>query len=76
MLRTVNEDGKQLVLANKMLMNKLFGGIPGPIIFGALVDNACIKEKLDCDGNFLTCQVYDADDLANTYLGGQNLNLV
>ena len=62
---------KSLVLANKMLFGKLLGAIPGPLIFGALIDNACIDWATDCNGEKTKCNVYDTDRLASWYIGSK-----
>ena len=56
-----------------MLFGKLLGAIPGPLIFGALIDNACIDWAIDCSGTKTKCNVYDTDKLASWYIGSKFL---
>lgn len=74
LLRSTSEESKPLVLATKMFVGKLLGGIPGPVIWGGLIDDSCIKGKYDCNNNFLTCQIYDANDVTKRFIGGNIIN--
>ena len=53
--------------------NQYLGGIPGPLIYGAVIDSSCIQGKSDCDGNFLSCQVYDTNGLKWRVLSSKNI---
>ena len=46
------------------LVFRAFGSIPGPIIFGVIIDSACLFWQFDCDhrGN---CWVYNNETLGN-----------
>ncbi|PIK57272.1 putative solute carrier organic anion transporter family member 4C1 [Apostichopus japonicus] len=45
------------------LMYRALGTVPGPIIFGSLIDRAClIWEYSDCDDDGGVCWLYDNDD--------------
>jgi len=71
MLRSTTEEAKPLALATKMFIGKLLGGIPGPVIWGSLIDDSCIKQNQDCDGNVLNCHIYDADDVTKRFIGSK-----
>uniref|UniRef100_A0A1A9UJ78 Solute carrier organic anion transporter family member n=1 Tax=Glossina austeni TaxID=7395 RepID=A0A1A9UJ78_GLOAU len=46
----------------------LFGNVPCPIIYGAVVDSACVVWKSVC-GKHGACSLYDADSFRHFYLG-------
>uniref|UniRef100_A0A1A9WTI7 Solute carrier organic anion transporter family member n=1 Tax=Glossina brevipalpis TaxID=37001 RepID=A0A1A9WTI7_9MUSC len=46
----------------------LFGNVPCPIIYGAVVDSACVIWKSVC-GKHGACSLYDADSFRHYYLG-------
>ena len=35
------------------------GTVPGPILFGAILDNTCILWQENCDGSTGSCWIYD-----------------
>ncbi|XP_017490148.1 PREDICTED: solute carrier organic anion transporter family member 1A4-like [Rhagoletis zephyria] len=46
----------------------LFGNVPCPIIYGAVVDSACLIWKSVC-GKHGACSLYDADSFRHYFLG-------
>lgn len=46
----------------------LFGNVPCPIIYGAIVDSACLLWKSVC-GKHGACSLYDADTFRHYFLG-------
>jgi len=46
----------------------LFGNVPCPIIYGAVVDSACLIWKSVC-GKHGACSLYDADTFRQYFLG-------
>lgn len=46
----------------------LFGNVPCPIIYGAVVDSACLLWKSVC-GKHGACSLYDADTFRHYFLG-------
>lgn len=46
----------------------LFGNVPCPIIYGAVVDSACLMWKTVCGKNG-ACSLYDPDTFRQFYLG-------
>ena len=46
----------------------LFGNVPCPIIYGAVVDSACLIWRSVC-GKHGACSLYDADTFRHYFLG-------
>uniref|UniRef100_A0A0K8VLP4 Solute carrier organic anion transporter family member 1A2 n=2 Tax=Bactrocera TaxID=47832 RepID=A0A0K8VLP4_BACLA len=46
----------------------LFGNVPCPIIYGAVVDSACLLWKTVC-GKHGACSLYDSDTFRHYFLG-------
>ena len=64
----VADDQSALALGIQSALFRILGSIPGPLIFGALFDDACRKWQEDC-GRRGNCWVYDNDRLSLTALG-------
>lgn len=56
--RVVAFSQRTFAVGLQSLMLKLLGSIPGPIIFGALIDQTCLIWEYDCEGAG-TCWMYD-----------------
>lgn len=56
--RVVADDQRSLALGFQSAIWRIFGPIPGPIIFGALFDASCVKWQGEC-GRRGNCWVYD-----------------
>ncbi|XP_014252613.1 solute carrier organic anion transporter family member 4A1-like isoform X2 [Cimex lectularius] len=54
-LRSIHPDLKSLGLGIQWLMVRIFGSVPGSVIYGALIDQACVYWPKD----FGACIVYD-----------------
>ena len=67
MYRVVADDQRALALGIQSALFRIFGSIPGPLIFGALFDGACREWQEDC-GRRGNCWVYDNDRLSLTAL--------
>ncbi|OQR66395.1 solute carrier organic anion transporter family member 4A1-like [Tropilaelaps mercedesae] len=67
MMKSVPEDSKTLALGINYVSLRLFGTIPGPLLFGKVVDASCVlfKQK-PCDGSGATgnCVIYENSRLA------------
>lgn len=61
-LRCLDEKDKSLGIAFHTMMESLFAYIPCPIIYGALLDAACIMWGTNC-GQRANCWLYDSDYL-------------
>lgn len=67
--RCVADEQRTLALGAQSVLFRAFGSIPGPIIFGAIFDSACIYWQYECSrrGN---CWVYN-----NTHLSQRAVSL-
>ena len=61
--RVVADDQRSLALGFQSAIWRIFGPIPGPIIFGALFDASCVKWQGEC-GRRGNCWVYDNGQLS------------
>ena len=57
-----------------IMMLRIIGSIPGPIIGGQLIDQSCIAWQEDC-GSQGSCRLYNRKKLAMTWLGIHMVNL-
>ena len=62
--RVVADDQRYLALALLSAIARLFGSIPGPLLFGGVIDIACVEWEYNCGirGN---CWIYDNDKLSS-----------
>eukprot|EP00300_Choanocystis_sp_HF-7_P033105 c45399_g1_i1.p1 GENE.c45399_g1_i1~~c45399_g1_i1.p1 ORF type:complete len:721 (-),score=153.61 c45399_g1_i1:97-2259(-) len=56
MIRTLGDNGPVGLSVNSLNF-RLLGGIPGPVLFGAMLDRACEATNTDCGNS--SCEVYD-----------------
>ena len=61
--RTVADEQRSLALAVQSVIFRIFGSIPGPILFGVLIDSGCVYWQTEC-GRRANCWVYDNNLLA------------
>uniref|UniRef100_A0AAY4BG49 Solute carrier organic anion transporter family member n=1 Tax=Denticeps clupeoides TaxID=299321 RepID=A0AAY4BG49_9TELE len=61
LLRSISSDLKSLALGMQTLIVRTLGGIPPPIYFGALIDQACLKWGTKRCGGRGACRLYDTD---------------
>ncbi len=61
--RVVADDQRHLALGLQSAIYRVFGSIPGPLLFGAVVDLACVEWEDNCGvrGN---CLIYDNSKLS------------
>lgn len=61
--RVVADDQRPLALGLQSAIYRTVGSIPGPLLFGAMVDLSCVDWDYNCDvrGN---CWIYDNDKLS------------
>ncbi|XP_077196261.1 solute carrier organic anion transporter family member 1B3-like [Paroedura picta] len=69
MFRTVSPELKSFAVGIETLCGRLFGGLPAPMYFGALIDRTCLKWGMKPCGETGACRVYDTKALRNVYLG-------
>lgn len=67
-LRSVPKGQQSYALGHQMNFVRLFGAIPGPIIYGALLDQTCILWSSKCGGKGF-CLEYDHSGLAKVVVG-------
>ena len=65
MFRVVPEKMRSFALGVQWLIIKLLGGIPGPILFGTVIDQSCVlwQEKL-CTETRGNCWVHNSSEMA------------
>ncbi|XP_038052230.1 solute carrier organic anion transporter family member 4A1-like [Patiria miniata] len=56
-LRCVPHSQRSFALGLQSLFYRALGTVPGPVIFGAIIDHACLLWEYDCDGSG-TCWLY------------------
>lgn len=61
--RVVADDQRSLALGLQSAIWRIFGTIPGPLIFGALFDSSCLQWQDEC-GNRGNCWIYDNRSLS------------
>ncbi|PIK51384.1 putative solute carrier organic anion transporter family member 4A1 [Apostichopus japonicus] len=62
-LSIVDESQRTLSLGLSSLFYRCLGTVPGPIIFGKLIDNSCMLWEDECEG-LRTCWVYQNSEFA------------
>ncbi|KAI2665287.1 Solute carrier organic anion transporter family member 1C1 [Labeo rohita] len=68
-LRIVDPALKSLSVGIFMLALRVFGGIPAPIFFGALIDSTCLKWGQKKCGGSGACRIYDIETFRYLFLG-------
>uniref|UniRef100_A0A671SD98 Solute carrier organic anion transporter family member 1C1-like n=1 Tax=Sinocyclocheilus anshuiensis TaxID=1608454 RepID=A0A671SD98_9TELE len=68
-LRIVDPALKSLSVGVFLLVLRIFGGIPAPICFGALIDSTCLKWGQKKCGGSGTCRMYDIETFRYLFLG-------
>nr|XP_020666995.1 solute carrier organic anion transporter family member 1C1-like [Pogona vitticeps] len=67
--RSVSPELKSFAVGIETLCGRVFGGLPAPIYFGALIDLTCLKWGVKTCGGSGSCRVYDTQAFRNVYLG-------
>lgn len=67
-IRSVELRDRSICIAVGNILSKLFGLMPGPIIFGALIDSSCLFFQSTC-GVTGNCYIYDIVRFRFTYIG-------
>ena len=60
----VADDQRSLALGVQSAIWRFLGTVPGPLIFGALFDVACLQWQDPCEGDRGNCWVYDNTKLS------------
>ncbi|XP_063806979.1 solute carrier organic anion transporter family member 2B1 [Pseudophryne corroboree] len=71
-LRTVNPSEKSLAIGIQFMLLRILAWLPGPVIFGSMIDSTCIRWGKKC-GSKASCQYYDNNLLRQRYIGLQIL---
>ncbi|XP_042325917.1 solute carrier organic anion transporter family member 1C1-like isoform X2 [Sceloporus undulatus] len=67
--RTVSPELKSFAVGIETLCGRIFGGLPAPIYYGALIDLTCLKWSVKTCGGPGSCRLYDTQAFRNVYLG-------
>ncbi|KAH8039268.1 hypothetical protein HPB51_005514 [Rhipicephalus microplus] len=59
LLRALDEDIKSTGIGVNYVAIRLLGTIPGPILFGYLIDRSCILWESTCSGGSGACAIYE-----------------
>ncbi|XP_077990423.1 solute carrier organic anion transporter family member 4C1-like [Glandiceps talaboti] len=57
-LRCVVDSQRSYALGMSAVFNKLFGSVPGPVLFGVIIDTSCLYWQTTCDTRG-SCWIYD-----------------
>ncbi|XP_071963364.1 solute carrier organic anion transporter family member 4A1-like [Antedon mediterranea] len=68
-LRCVSHDQRSLALAVQWVLARCLGTIPGPFLFGSMLDISCILWNRNCDGSRGRCHRYDRSLLSILIVG-------
>ena len=67
-LRCVSDKQRSFALSLQWIIVRCLGSIPGPIIFGRVIDETCIFWKESCDAEQGACYYYDNNEMSNYFL--------
>lgn len=65
-LRCIHEDSRTFSMGLKWMVIRLLGTVPGPVIFGAVTDTACLVWQEEC-GNPTSCWIYNNRIISRNY---------
>ncbi|XP_058680168.1 solute carrier organic anion transporter family member 4C1-like [Ammospiza nelsoni] len=68
-LRCVPDKQRSFALGVKLLFLRILGSIPGPVLFGAAIDNSCTLWDIDECETKGACWVYDNERMAYLLMG-------
>ncbi|WKY16044.1 hypothetical protein Q1695_001043 [Nippostrongylus brasiliensis] len=61
-MRVVSFDHRDAFICFGWMFMRVFGSIPGAVLFGAVIDTTCVHWSTSCDGS-MKCVLYDAEKL-------------
>ncbi|KAG8431381.1 hypothetical protein GDO86_018924 [Hymenochirus boettgeri] len=67
-LRSTNPSEKSFAIGIQLMLLRTLGWLPGPVIFGSMIDSTCILWRKKC-GKKTTCLYYDNNLLRQRYIG-------
>ena len=56
--RAVADEQRSFALGVQSVLFRVFGSIPGPLLFGVIIDSGCVYSQMEC-GRVANCWVYD-----------------
>lgn len=62
-LRVLKFDQRPVGLGMQNVLFRLLGSIPGPIVFGLVLDSVCVLRTEECGKEVGSCNEYDTEDL-------------
>ena len=74
-MRSVPQRLKAFQMSVQLFLVRIFGTIPGPIIVGSLIDNACVAWQVREDGSRGQCFVYDNRGMVKAFSYFRELKL-
>ena len=75
--RVVPNQMRSFAVGVQFIFFRLLGAIPGPILFGAIIDKACLQwQTRQCDGSRGSCWIYSSRDMALGFLIISTKNLL
>ncbi|KAL2082107.1 hypothetical protein ACEWY4_021925 [Coilia grayii] len=70
-LRCVSQEQKVFAIGVQFLLLRMLAWLPGPTLFGVVMDSACVWWKRMCGSQLGSCGYYDNDLLRSRYFGVQ-----
>ena len=67
-LRCVPDEQRSFAVSLQWIVARCLGTIPGPILFGRVIDETCIFWKESCDDEQGACYYYDNEEMSNYFL--------
>ena len=61
--RCIEDGQKSMAFGLRAQLTRLFGSIPGPIIFGMFIDKTCLHWGQSCDGQG-SCDIYEFKNMS------------
>ncbi|XP_069749158.1 solute carrier organic anion transporter family member 2A1-like [Narcine bancroftii] len=74
-LRAVPKETTSFAVGIQSVLLQVLGWLPGPILFGVMIDSTCIQWEHKC-GRITSCQYYDNDLFRKRFIGFQIIFLV
>ncbi|KAK6028737.1 hypothetical protein OSTOST_05176 [Ostertagia ostertagi] len=63
-MRVVSFDHRDAFICFGWMFMRVFGSIPGAVLFGAVIDTTCMHWSTSCDGS-MKCVLYNAENLGH-----------